>query len=121
MKVTSRVNYGKLQQINKAAIESLKLTGEEVRSNLIHSQTMPFDTGDMQNQQTFVENKEANSGKVSIITDAPQARRLYYHPEYNFQKHGNQNAGGLWFEPYINGNKKDYAKKVFVRHLRGRI
>lgn len=121
MKVTSRINYGRLKEINKAAIESLKLTGEDVRSNLIHSQTMPFDTGDMQNQQTFVENKEANSGKVSIITDAPQARRLYYHPEYNFQTHGNKNAGGLWFEPYINGNKKDYAKKVFARHLRSRI
>jgi hypothetical protein len=121
MKVTSRVNNAKLLQIHKAAIESLKMTGEKVRGNLIESQTMPFDTGDMQNQQTFVENSQANKGKVSIITDAPQARRLYYHPEYNFGTASNKNAGGLWFEPYINGNKKDYAKKVFARFLRSKI
>ena len=121
MKVTSKVNNSRLKQINSAAIESLILTGEAIRDDLIQSQTMPFDTGEMQNQQTFVESSEANSGKVSIITDAPQARRLYYHPEYNFRKHNNPNAGGMWFEPYINGNKKDYAKKVFARHLRGRI
>lgn len=121
MKVTSRVNNAKLKQINLAAIESLKMTGEAVRGNLIESQTMPFDTGDMQNQQTFVENSQANKGKVSIITDAPQARKLYYHPEYNFGRASNKHAGGLWFETYINGNKKDYAKKVFARYLRNRI
>ena len=121
MKTTSKVNYEKLEQIQAAAIESLVLTGEAVRDDLIQSQTMPFDTGEMQNQQTFVESSEAKSGKVFIITDAPQARRLYFHPEYKFKKDNNPNAGGMWFEPYVNGNKKDYAKKVFARFMRGRI
>ena len=121
MKVTSKINHAKLNQIQSASIESLILTGEALKEDLIDSQTMPFDTGEMQNQQTFVETSDANSGKVSIITDAPQARRLYYHPEYNFSKRNNPNAGGMWFEPYINGNKKDFAKKVFARYLRNRI
>lgn len=121
MKVTSSVNNAKLKQINQAAIESLILTGKDVRGNLIKSQTMPFDIGTMQNQQTYVDTKDANSGSVSIITDAPQARRLYFHPEFNFKKNNNPNAGGMWFEPYINGNKKDYVNKAFARHLRGRI
>ena len=121
MKVTSKVNKGQLIRINEAAIESLILTGEALKGNLIKSQTMPFDTGEMQNQQTFVDDSKAKSGTVSVITDAPQARKLYFHPEYNFRKNNNPNAGAMWFEPYINGNKKDYAKKVFARHLRNRI
>lgn len=121
MKVTSKVNNAKLRQINNASIESLVLTGEALKDNLIQSQTMPFDTGTMQNQQTFVDTSDKNSGSVSVITDAPQARKLYFHPEYNFKKNNNPNAGGLWFEPYINGNKKDYAKKTFARFLRNRI
>lgn len=121
MKVTSRVNNTKLKQINSAATESLILTGEALRNNLIESQTMPFETGHLQNQATFVDSSEANAGKVSVISDTPYARRLYFHPEYNFKKNNNPNAGGMWFEPYINGNKKDYAKKVFARYLRNRI
>lgn len=121
MKVTSKVNNTKLKQINNAAIESLILTGEAVKQNLIDSQTMPFDTGHLQNQATFLDTSDANAGKVSIISDAPYARRLYFHPEYNFKRNNNPNAGGMWFEPYINGNKKDYAKKVFARYLRNRI
>lgn len=121
MKVTSRVNNAQLKHINDAAIESLILTGEALRENLIDSQTMPFETGHLQNQATFVDSSDAKSGKVSVISDTPYARRLYFHPEYNFKKNNNPNAGGMWFEPYINGNKKDYAKKVFARYLRNRI
>lgn len=121
MKVTSKVNNAKLKHINSAAIESLILTGEALKDDLIQSQTMPFDTGHLQNQATFVDSSEAKSGTVSIISDTPYARRLYFHPEYNFKKNNNPKAGGMWFEPYINGNKKDYAKKVFARYLRNRI
>lgn len=121
MKVTSKVNHVKLKQIESAAIESLILTGEDIRSDLIDSQTMPFETGHLQNQATFVDSSDAKSGAISVISDTPYARRLYYHPEFNFKKNNNPNAGGMWFEPYINGVKKDFAKKVFARHLRGRI
>lgn len=121
MKVTSRVNNTKLRHINRVAEECLILTGEAVKDNLVNSQTMPFDTGNLQNQQTFVDSSEANSGSVKIISDTPYARRLYFHPEYKFKKDNNPNAGGMWFEPYINGNKKDYAKKVFARYMRNRI
>ena len=121
MKVTSKVNNAKLKHINSAAIESLILTGHAVKSDLMDSQTMPFDTGFLQNQATFVDESDASSGSVSIISDAPYARKMYFHPEYNFKKDNNPNAGGMWFEPYINGNKKDYAKKVFARYLRNRI
>ena len=43
------------------------------------------------------------------------------HPEYNFRKNKNKNAGGEWFEPYINGNKKDFAKKKFAKIMKGKL
>lgn len=121
MKVTSKINNAKLKHINDAAIESLVLTGEAIKDDLIESQTMPFDTGHLQNTATFVDDSDASSGSIQVVSDTPYARRLYFHPEFNFKRNNNPNAGGMWFETYINGNKKDFAKKVFARYLRNRI
>ena len=52
------------------------------------------------------------------MSDTPYARRLYFHPEYNFNQDKNAHAGGLWFQPYINGNKKKFAQNVFNRFMR---
>ncbi len=97
-----------------AAAEALEVT----YSDLVESKTMPFDTGDMQNNQTFVDKTE--NGAV-LITGSPQARRLYYHPEYNFQQGNNPNAGAKWLEPYISGEKKDFVANEFVKAFRRRI
>lgn len=121
MKVTSNLDTSKLKQFEDEAMECLILTAEALKDNLVVSQTMPFDTGNMQNQQTFVDSSEAKSGKVSVVTDTPYARRLYFHPEYNFQKVNNSNAGGMWFHTYIDGEKKDYAKKVYASLLRSKL
>lgn len=120
MKVQSKINTSALKNINKDAIDSLTKTAMALKTDLQQSQTMPFDTGELQNNQTFVDDSESASGKVSVITDAPQARRLYFHPEYNFQKTKNPNAGGMWFEPYINGNKKDFVPNTFKTFMRGK-
>ena len=121
MKVTSKVYVGKVKEIDNKAIQCLVGTADALKSDLIQSQTMPFDTGAMQNRSTFVDVSNKNRGEVRVVTDTPYARRMYYHPEYNFQKDKNPNAGGLWFEPYINGTKKDFVKKTFARLMRGKM
>ena len=82
---------------------------------------MPFDSGQLQNRSTFVDDSEVDSGKVFVVSDTPYARRLYFHPEYKFSTRDNPNAGGAWFEPYISGAKKDYAKKVFARFMQNSL
>lgn len=70
--------------------------------------------GTLQNESTFVDTSESARGRVSLVSSTPYARRLYYHPEYNFYKGENPDAGGEWFQPYLPGGKKsDFAKKVF--------
>lgn len=115
MRISIKLDYAKIRQIEQAALASASETLEAVYTDLVSAQTMPFDTGDMQNNQTFVERTE--NGAV-LITGSPQARRLYYHPEYNFQRGKNTNAGAFWLDPYISGSKKDFVKAEFTEIFR---
>lgn len=115
MNVTSSVNYAALKQIEKNMQQALVKTADVVKTDLQQSQTMPFDSGAMQNRSTFIDDSDAGKGNVAIVSDTPYARRLYFHPEYDFQKDRNPNACGEWFEPYINGEKKDKVVKTFER------
>ena len=115
MRISIKLDYAKIRQIEQAALASASETLEAVYTDLVSAQTMPFDTGDMQNNQTFVERTE--NGAV-LITGSPQARRLYYHPEYNFQRGKNTNAGAFWLAPYISGSKKDFVKAEFTEIFR---
>ena len=134
MKVTAKVNPNHLKFMKTICAEALVETADALKSDLQRSETMPFgnDTteyakktgykaGNLQNRSTFVDDSKKNSGKVSIVSDTPYARRMYYHPEYHFYKGHNSNAGGEWFEPYINGNKSQYVSRTFAKILRGKL
>lgn len=117
MKVTMKLNTANINLIEKAISRNLVKTADALKTDLQQSETMPFKTGQLQNRSTFIDDKEAATGKVYIVSDTPYARRLYFHPEYNFSRAENREAGGAWFEPYISGRKKDYAKRVFARFM----
>ena len=118
MKIEIKLDKQAIREIENAAKAAALEAMEKLRKNLLDSETMPFDTGDMQNNQTFV---EPNENGASLITGSPQARRLYYHPEYQFRQGHNDNAGALWLEPYINGDKKDFVKQEYIKALKGRL
>ena len=121
MRVTSRINPRAFKEINRISKDCLLDTAIALKSDVQDSQTMPFDTGALQNRSTFVDSSDINKGKVSIVTDTPYARRLYYHPEYKFNRDNNKKAGGKWFDPYISGKKKNFANKTFARFMKGRM
>ena len=119
--VKTKINHKGNEYVKKLMKEALVETADALKSDLEQSQTMPFDTGALQNRSTFVDDSKKNKGIVTIVSDGPYARRLYFHPEYNFQKTKNRNAGGIWFEPYINGNKKQWATKTFAKIMKGKL
>lgn len=117
IKVTVKLDKAAIANLETAALKSAEVALEQVHTDLVSSQTMPFDTGDMQNNQTFV---ATTQNGATIVTGSPQARRLYYHPEYHFQQGKNANAGAGWFEPYVSGGKKDLARDAFIYDFKRR-
>lgn len=121
IKVTGKINHKGNAYVKKLLLESLVETADALKRDLQKSQTMPFDTGELQDRSTFMDDSKKKSGRVTIVSDTPYARRLYFHPEYNFQKTKNKNAGGMWFETYINGQKKNWVSKKFAKIMKGKL
>ena len=121
MRVTSRVNRAVIARQEKIYTTCFIGAGENVKKDLIESQTMPFREGKLQNDNTNLDTTDAKKGIVLLVTEGPQARRLYHHPEYEFNQENNPKAGGEWFKPYIDGEKKDLFKESFETLLRNRL
>ena len=119
VKTTVKLNMPVINRLDRAAVAALEMTAEAVHTDLQQSQTMPFQTGNLQNESTFVDTSQSGRGYVSIVSNTPYARRLYYHPEYQFSTAENPNAGGAWFEPYLKGgSKQDFSRKAFAKLYR---
>ena len=112
---TIKLNEAKLKQLTKQQYVSLAQTADVVVTDLRDSQTMPINTRNLHNDSTFLDDSQKEQGRVSVVSSTPYARRLYYHPEYNFRTTNNRNAGGKWFEPYISGNRTDFVKETFAK------
>ena len=118
IKATSKViiNAGMIKKISQAQVRALEQTAEALHTEIVQAQVMPRDTGTLQNEKTFVDNSEAQRGISRIISEGPYARRLYFHPEYNFQTAENQNAKGRWLEDWLPGGKEEeFAPDAFKR------
>lgn len=114
-KVGSKVTLysGAINKLVNAQVTALEKTAEALHTEVVQAQVMPRDTGHLQNDSTFVDYTKSKSGKVSLVSQTPYARRLYFHPEYNFQTKENPNAGGKWLEPWITGKEKDFCQDTF--------
>lgn len=115
-----KLNFPKIRQLTQAQVTALEQTAEALHTEVVQAQVFPRDTGNLQNESTFVDYSESRNGKVTIVSTAPYARRLYFHPEYHFQKHENPNAKGEWYEDWEEGgSKEDFAieayKKIYRR------
>ena len=115
VQVTSRVelNVSVLNALDNAQYEALAMTADATLTELRDRQTMPFDTGNLQNDSTFVDDSQRD--KVSIVSSTPYARRLYFHPEYNYRRGNNASAGGKWFESFLND---DFIVSAYAKLLK---
>ena len=133
MKVTSKINRSHLNFMHQILQESQIKAVDAIKTDVQDSQTMPFDTGALQNNSMSIDDSEVRSGKVVLVhSGLPYPRRLYFHPEYNFHQepwtsiekgkeinHGaNPKAGGMWFQPYIDGNKKKMPQIYFTKFVK---
>lgn len=115
VQVSSRVelNVSVLNALDNAQYEALAMTADATLTELRDRQTMPFDTGNLQNDSTFIDDSQRD--KVSIVSSTPYARRLYFHPEYNYRRGNNASAGGKWFDSFLND---DFIASAFAKLMK---
>lgn len=117
IKVNSRVKIDQIaiKNLTKAATVALEQTGTALRAEIRNSQVIPFDKGTLQGEGFAIDYSESSQGKVTLVHSTPYARRLYFHPEYDFRTTDNPNARGEWFKDWmLGGEKEDFAAKAFA-------
>lgn len=121
-----KLNMPVVKQLDRAKQQALEQTGDALLKQVKNTQVMPFDTSILQNDSTSVDYSQSAKGVVKIVSDTPYARRLYFHPEYNFhrevwtdsegKKHGaNKSAGGKWFRYWLKGGtRQNFCSQTFA-------
>src|SRR5690606_20604332 len=104
MKVNVKVtlNQAALKNLEQIQQQAIEMTADAVKSDIVTSAVVPKDIGELERSGHVV----VEQGKVRLVYDTPYARRLYWHPEYDFRTDKNPNARGKWMEPYYAGEKK---------------
>ena len=115
-KVKITIYPDKVRRLQETTQKAFELTAEAVLSDIQLSQTVPKNIGELE-RSGFTE-IDVKKMVARIIFDTAYARRLYWHPEYDFRQDKNQYAGGLWMQPYIDGEKRDFVKETFAAFLK---
>ena len=69
---------------------------------------IPKDTGELERSSI----RFSRPGEGHIEWNVPQARRLYWNPQFDFSKQPNPNARGLWLEEAKARNIEQWARLV---------
>ena len=129
IKVTVKIDSSALKQIGKAVIKGANVASMALHQDVLSAKVIPFDTGDMQNNNTRPVAAEQVGSRIEagVATDSVQARNLYFgvpqnkgatKDHFDFQTVNNANARDHWFEPWITGDKKDFIAESFTESIK---
>lgn len=116
-KVTVKLDRQKINTLIKAQNKALEETTEAILSDIKTSAVVPKDSGELE-RSGFVDLSRLDDGITSINFDTPYARRLYWHPEYNFRQDKNINAQGKWMQSYVDGDNKEFITDTYSKFLK---
>lgn len=108
------------QEAQNAALEAMSA----LRGEIITAQVVPKDYGTLESSIGGVDQQTQDDKIVTslCIGDTPYARRLYFHPEYNFQDANNPNAQGKWAEQWLpGGDKENFVSDTYAEKLKERL
>lgn len=118
-RITITLNNANIAILDKAKKRALELTAEAILSDIRLSAVVPkHRTHGGLEGSSFIDVSQLDKFVASIVFDTPYARRLYWHPEYNFRHDKNKNAKGMWMQDYIDGPKKDFARDTYIKFFR---
>ena len=113
---TVELDFPALKSLEANAVKALEMTADALLTEVKNAEVMPFDTGNLQNESTHAQLIDPHRGVAVIASTAPYARRLYYHPEYNFNREHNIAADGEWFKPWLDGGTRSGdAARIYAK------
>ncbi|MDM8313131.1 minor capsid protein [Clostridium cadaveris] len=117
VKVSVKIDNTKINRLIEAHKKALEMTADAVLSDIKTSAVVPKDTSTLEDS-AFVDRSELTNCIMRIVFDTPYARRLYWHPEYNFRKDKNPNAQGKWMDSYLYGDNKQFIIDTYSKFLK---
>lgn len=118
VKVNIKLDNSKINNLIKAQKKALEMTTEAIKSDIVTSAVVPKQTGELERSH-FVDTSQLDKMRTSIkVSGPPYARRLYWHPEYNFRHDKNINAQGKWMQSYIDGENKEFVTDTYKHFLK---
>lgn len=137
MAVRVTFDQAKINRLTEAAKQALEMAAEATLSQIVSDGVVPFDVGTLERggeleikdkdaggkrvvayKSGYVDKAKREQGHAAVVFHTPYARRLYYHPEYNFRTDKNPNAQGKWMQSYLDGDKKDFIRDSFAKFFR---
>lgn len=116
---TIKLNMDVIRNLEKTAQKALEMTTDALLTEEKNAEVMPFDKGTLQNEITFADFTNSDKGQTGIVSDTPYARRLYFHPEFNFSRDENIAAGGVWHTPWQeDGTRENFCVETFAKIYR---
>ncbi|GAB6170083.1 hypothetical protein JCM1393_25430 [Clostridium carnis] len=115
--VKIELNNANINRLIESHRKALEMTGDAVLSDIKTSAVVPKDTSTLEDSG-FVDTTGINLGYTRLIFDTPYARRLYWHPEYNFRTDKNINAQGKWMDSYLYGDNKQFVIDAYAKNLK---
>lgn len=122
-----------LKFLDKAIEDALMLTGNDVITDVIEADVVPYMRGTLEGTLMPLDVSDVKfSHVVRIHSNTPYARRLYYGTGFNFHREpwsithkdgtvetfeGNPNAQAEWFKPWIEGDRAEWVKNTFAYYL----
>lgn len=76
----------------------------------------PLDTSELINSAI----RMSRIGEGQIIYSTPYARRLYFNPQYNFDRSKNSMAQGMWFEAAKANHLQDWIS-IVAKTMGGKV
>lgn len=122
-KVEIRIDLSALDGVHRAAQDASWETAAAIRGEILTAQVTPKDSSKLEESGGDI-NQHENGDEIHTelcIGDTAYARRLYFHPEYNFQTK-NPNAQGEWAEHWLpGGDREDFVPDTFRQRMEERL
>lgn len=123
-RVEIRIDLSALERSHKAAQDAALETIGALRGEILTAQVTPKDTSKLEESGGAISQDMQGDEIVTSLClgNKPYARRLYHHPEYNFQNVNNPNAQGKWAEPWLpGGDLEGFVPDTFAARMEERL